>query len=65
MLDPYQNVTVGIDIIAELLDGGKSVEWALMAYNGGYANANRHIEAGTLSEYATDVLEFAEELERR
>ena len=65
LLDPYQNVTVGIDIMAELLDGGGSVEWALMAYNGGYANANRHIEAGTLSEYATDVLKFAEELERR
>ena len=65
LLDPYQNVTVGIDIMAELLDDGKSVEWALMAYNGGYANANRHIEAGTLSGYATDVLEFAEELERR
>jgi hypothetical protein len=65
LLDPYQNVTVGIDIMAELLDGGKSVEWALMAYNGGYATANRHMEAGTLSGYATDVLEFAEELERR
>lgn len=65
LLDPYQNVTVGIDIMAELLDGGKSVEWALMVYNGGYATANRHMEAGTLSGYATDVLEFAEELERR
>lgn len=65
LLDPYQNVTVGIDIMSELLDGGESVEWALMAYNSGYANANRHIEAGTLSGYATDVLEFAEELERR
>lgn len=65
LLDPYQNVTVGIDIMAELLDGGKSVEWALMVYNGGYAHANRHIEAGTLSEYATYVLEFADELERR
>ena len=65
LLDPYQNVTVGIDIMAELLDGGESVEWALMAYNGGYAHANRHIEAGTLSGYATDVLEFAEELSVR
>lgn len=65
LLDPYQNVTVGIDIMAELLDRGESVEWALMAYNGGYAHANRHIEAGTLSGYATDVLEFAEGLERR
>lgn len=65
LLDPYQNVTVGIDIMAELLDGGESVEWALMAYNGGYAHANRHIEADTLSGYATDVLKFAEELERR
>lgn len=65
LLDPYQNVTVGIDIMAELLDRGESVEWALMAYNGGYAHANRHIKAGTLSGYATDVLEFAEGLERR
>lgn len=65
LLDPYQNVTVGIDIMAELLDRGESVEWALMAYNGGYAHANRNIEAGTLSGYATDVLEFAEGLERR
>lgn len=65
LLDPYQNVTVGIDIMAELLDSGESVEWALMAYNGGYAHANRHIKAGTLSGYATDVLKFAEGLERR
>lgn len=65
LLDPYQNVTVGIDILGELLESGKSLEWALMAYNGGYAHANRHIEAGTLSSYASGVLELAGEIERR
>lgn len=34
LLDPYQNVRVGIDYLAELLDEGKGIEWALSFYNG-------------------------------
>ena len=34
LLDPYQNVMVGIDFLAELLDMG-SLEWALEFYSGG------------------------------
>lgn len=34
LLDPYQNVRVGIDYLAELLDEGHGIEWALSYYNG-------------------------------
>lgn len=65
LLDPYQNVTVGIDILAELLESGKSLEWALMAYNGGHSYANRLESEGRLSTYASTVIEIASELERK
>lgn len=65
LLDPYQNVTVGIDILAELLESGKSLEWALMAYNGGHSYANRLEAEGRLSTYADYVLEYAKGLERK
>lgn len=62
LLDPYQNVTVGIDYLAELIDRGKGVEWALMAYNGGPSYANRKVAAGVVSDYAKGVLKFANSL---
>lgn len=65
LLDPYQNVTVGIDILAELLESGESLEWALMAYNGGHSYANRLTAEGRLSTYASTVIEIASELERK
>ena len=65
LLDPYQNVTVGIDILAELLESGESLEWALMAYNGGHSYANRLESEGRLSTYASTVIENASELERK
>lgn len=64
LLDPYQNVTVGIDILAELLGSGESLEWALMAYNGGHSYANRLTAEGRLSTYASTVIEIASELGR-
>lgn len=60
--DPFQNVTVGIDIIADYIDKGYGVEWALMAYNGGGAYADRKLEAGEVSEYARGVVEYADGL---
>jgi soluble lytic murein transglycosylase-like protein len=42
LLDPKQNVTVGIDLLAELLESGKGIEWALSAYNAGIASANKN-----------------------
>lgn len=62
LLDPYQNVTVGIDYFAECLDKGKGVAWALMAYNGGASYANRMVENGLVSDYATEVLANSETL---
>ena len=60
--DPFQNVTVGIDIIADYIDKGYGVEWALMAYNGGGAYADRKLEAGEVSEYAQRVVAYADEI---
>ena len=56
LLDPYQNVVVGTDYLAEQLnrydgDMGK----ALVAYNAGHYK-------GTITRYATDVMAEAEEL---
>ena len=56
LLDPHQNVVVGIDYLAESIrryDG--DVAKALVAYNQGHYN-------GTVTAYARDVLAKAEEL---
>lgn len=65
LLDARQNVCVGIDILADLLEEGEPIEWVLMAYNGGQVYANRLASEGRVSEYASEVLKMAEELERR
>lgn len=63
--DPFQNVAVGIDILSQLLDRGKSIEWALMAYNGGAGYANRKLAKGEVSSYVEKVLENAAKYERK
>ena len=62
LLDPYQNVLVGTDLIAEYIKEGRGVEWALMAYNGGPSYANRKASKGIVSVYATRVTAYAGEL---
>ena len=63
LLDPYQNVTVGIHFLEELIWlGGGSIEWALMAYNGGHGLANKRAES--VVEYAEIVMSWAEEFSR-
>ena len=63
LLDPYQNITVAVDFIAELLEiGDGTIEWVLMAYNGGEAYADRYSERGEVSEYALDIMAMMEEL---
>lgn len=57
LLDPYQNVTVAIDYLSEVLgwyDG--DIAKALVAYNQGFYK-------GTITKYAEAVLEIAEELD--
>lgn len=63
LLDPYQNVEVGIDILAELVTMDRGLEWALMAYNGGYSYANAFVSKGELSDYAREVMTVAANLE--
>ena len=65
LLDARQNVCVGIDILADLLEEGKSIEWVLMAYNGGHTYADRLASEGRVSEYANKIIEIANELERK
>lgn len=62
LLDPYQNVTVGIDYLAELLRYGDSLEWALMCYNGGYSYADKRMASGKISDYANGVINMSKEL---
>ena len=62
LLDPEQNVRVGADLLSELLSKEKGTEWALMAYNGGEAFADRFAAQGSISDYAARVLEYREEI---
>ena len=64
LLNPYQNITVGIDILLDLYSKNEDTAWVLMAYNGGIAYADRHYGAGNISEYAEYIMARAEELEQ-
>lgn len=65
LLNPYQNITVGVDYFAELLDTEKGVEWALMAYNGGPSYANKLRAKNIVSNYVKTVLGYCETLGRK
>jgi len=54
LLDPYQNVRVGIDFLAELLDSGHTIDECLTYYNTGYWQEP--------NEYARTVLCNAEQI---
>lgn len=63
LMDPYQNIEVGVDILSDLLEKEKGTEWALMAYNGGEALANKNSSMGITNEYAQSVMNFKHEIE--
>lgn len=64
LLDPKQNVTVGIDLLAELLNTYDTVEMALMVYNAGATGANTYwFSQGIYStQYSRDILAAMAEL---
>ena len=67
LLDPYQNVSVGIDFLAELIkkyDG--NVEKALVAYNMGASGAYKNCFSKGVysSKYSRAVLAKAESLQK-
>ena len=55
LLDPYQNILVGVDYLAECINKG-GLAWGLMAYNGGASYANAKTEQGVQTEYVEGVL---------
>lgn len=59
LYDPYENVIVGVDYLAECIEEG-GLEWGLHCYNGGAKYANALHEQGTISEYAEGVMTLAE-----
>lgn len=59
LLNPYQNVLVGVDLVAEYVQKGYGIEWALMAYNGGPSYANRKATEGVVSGYVTRIMDYA------
>lgn len=67
LLNPYENVAVGIDILAEKINGyDGNVSMALMAYNAGDVGANRRwFSQGIYSnKYSESVLEIKERIEQ-
>lgn len=64
LLNPFENVTVGIDLVAELKNENPELYWVLMAYNGGRSYANKAIANNWISEYALEVSERSSELQR-
>jgi soluble lytic murein transglycosylase-like protein len=62
LLDPYQNIALGITYLEELYATGHDTAWVLMAYNGGQAYASNMTQAGVTSNYAKQVMALAEEL---
>lgn len=56
LCDPLQNAAVAVDYLAELIDRGNGIEWALRAYNAGATGAKN----GLGCDYATEVLENSE-----
>lgn len=63
LTDPYQNVTVGIDLLAELMSENKGTEWVVTAYNAGAEIADYNKAIGARTEYAESVMMLREMIE--
>ena len=63
LFDPCKNVTVGINYLAELKEQNANIFWVLMAYNGGVGYADKQMQSGNTSSFATSILLRAYELD--
>lgn len=63
LTDPYQNVAVGIDLLAELMSENKGTEWVVTAYNAGAEIADYNKAIGARTEYAESVMMLREMIE--
>ena len=66
LMDPYDNIRVGVSILEDLIEKYGEAAPALMIYNAGYSDkfGIRAYENGVISSYANEILERSEELER-
>lgn len=65
LLNPYENVDVGIDYLAELYGIYGNYHKALMAYNGGHAYCKRRLRMGLVnSPYSRRVMNYAEDFKK-
>lgn len=64
LTDPVQNVRVGTALLKRHFSTYQDPAWALMAYNGGQAYADRMIKANKTSAYAGRILRRAADYER-
>ena len=64
LLDPFQNVTVGIDYVSWLKGQNPDLYWVLMAYNGGPGYSTERMDTGNYSDYAIEVVERISQLEK-
>lgn len=64
LTDPIQNVRVGTALLKRHFSTYQDPTWALMAYNGGQAYADRMIKQNKTSAYAERILRRAAEYER-
>lgn len=63
LMDPYDNILVGTDFLAELFRTNEDPYAVLMYYNAGY-DGLRDWRTGKYSNYAVEVAERSAELER-
>lgn len=64
LFDTRQNMTVGVDYLAELIGQYEDVSIALMMYNGDSSAEDVLAGLGEISDYADEVLAISAELER-
>jgi len=62
--DPYKNMYVAAEYLAELFDEYEDVALVLYLYNGDTTNAKRYKQNGYISKYVSSILKKSEELER-
>lgn len=65
LMDPYSNILIGVDYLAELFERYEDVGAVLMVYNGDSRAAAYMSGQAELSAYAKSVLERSAELERQ
>lgn len=63
LYDPYQNITVGINYLAELKQKSGDITYALTAYLYGERKATNLISNGTIPDYTKWIMRRATELE--